>query len=234
MGAYPHPSLLVLLWLQAGPSCVEAEDGEEEGREEDCCWPAGGSGVRRPMNAFFLFCKRHRSVVRERYPHLENRAITKILGEWWASLEAHEKHTYTELAKQYKEAFMKANPDFKWCKMPTLPTRSPVTRTKGATTKGADTLRWSPPDEQTNCPPRSDMPRLPTLTSASLLLLPLPLFQFRRAAGLVDRRVHAKLGECLKQLLHVLRVVLSPASRKIWDVTGTGCGLHCVDTNLQL
>lgn len=143
---------------------MEGEDGEEEGRcgsEED--WSAG-SGVRRPMNAFFLFCKRHRSVVRERYPHLENRAITKILGEWWASLEAHEKHTYTELAKQYKEAFMKANPDFKWCKMPTLPTRSPVTRTKGATTKG-DTLRWSP--EQTNCP-RPDMQRLPTLTKDPL------------------------------------------------------------------
>lgn len=143
------------------------DDGEEEGccrGEEDWCGGAGGAGVRRPMNAFFLFCKRHRSVVRERYPHLENRAITKILGEWWASLEPHEKHTYTELAKQYKEAFMKANPDFKWCKMPTLPTRSPVTRTKGATTKG-DTLRWSP--EQTNCP-RSDMPRVPTLTKDPL------------------------------------------------------------------
>lgn len=143
------------------------DDVEEEGccrGEEDWCGGAGGAGVRRPMNAFFLFCKRHRSVVRERYPHLENRAITKILGEWWASLEPHEKHTYTELAKQYKEAFMKANPDFKWCKMPTLPTRSPVTRTKGATTKG-DTLRWSP--EQTNCP-RSDMPRVPTLTKDPL------------------------------------------------------------------
>ncbi|XP_065311297.1 HMG box transcription factor BBX isoform X2 [Dermacentor albipictus] len=154
----------------AGPSAealVVRDDGEDEGccrGEEDWCGGAGGAGVRRPMNAFFLFCKRHRSVVRERYPHLENRAITKILGEWWASLEPHEKHTYTELAKQYKEAFMKANPDFKWCKMPTLPTRSPVTRTKGATTKG-DTLRWSP--EQTNCP-RSDMPRVPTLTKDPL------------------------------------------------------------------
>ncbi|KAL3211856.1 hypothetical protein MRX96_036226 [Rhipicephalus microplus] len=123
----------------AGPSSttealVVRDDVEEEGccrGEEDWCGGAGGAGVRRPMNAFFLFCKRHRSVVRERHPHLENRAITKILGEWWASLEPHEKHTYTELAKQYKEAFMKANPDFKWCKMPTLPTRSPVTRTKG-------------------------------------------------------------------------------------------------------
>ncbi|KAK8778589.1 hypothetical protein V5799_020070 [Amblyomma americanum] len=82
---------------------VVRDDGEEEGccrGEEDWCGGAGGSGVRRPMNAFFLFCKRHRSVVRERYPHLENRAITKILGEWWASLEAPAKHTYTELAKQ--------------------------------------------------------------------------------------------------------------------------------------
>lgn len=143
---------------------MEDGGGEEEGfRGEEECWPAGG--VRRPMNAFFLFCKRHRSVVRERYPHLENRAITKILGEWWASLEAHEKHTYTELAKQYKEAFMKANPDFKWCKMPTLPTRSPVTRTKG--TKGVDALRWSPPED--HCPPRPpDMQRLPTLTKDPL------------------------------------------------------------------
>ncbi|KFM62559.1 HMG box transcription factor BBX, partial [Stegodyphus mimosarum] len=44
------------------------------------------SGVRRPMNAFFIFCKRHRDIVREKYPHLENRSITKILGEWWANL----------------------------------------------------------------------------------------------------------------------------------------------------
>lgn len=29
--------------------------------------------ARRPMNAFLIFCKRHRSIVRERYPNLENR-----------------------------------------------------------------------------------------------------------------------------------------------------------------
>lgn len=80
------------------------------------------------MNAFFIFCKRHRDVVREKYPHLENRSITKILGEWWANLEQEEKATYTDLAKQYKEAFMKANPDFKWYKMPTPPTRTLLTR----------------------------------------------------------------------------------------------------------
>lgn len=29
--------------------------------------------ARRPMNAFLIFCKRHRSIVREKYPNLENR-----------------------------------------------------------------------------------------------------------------------------------------------------------------
>lgn len=29
--------------------------------------------IRRPMNAFLIFCKRHRALVREKYPNLENR-----------------------------------------------------------------------------------------------------------------------------------------------------------------
>ncbi|CAH1796058.1 unnamed protein product [Owenia fusiformis] len=70
--------------------------------------------VRRPMNAFLIFCKRHRSVVRQKHPHLDNRTVTRILGEWWAKLGNEEKGVYTDLAKQYKDAFMKANPDYKW------------------------------------------------------------------------------------------------------------------------
>lgn len=35
--------------------------------------------VRRPMNAFLIFCKRHRALVREKYPNLENRlAIMRL------------------------------------------------------------------------------------------------------------------------------------------------------------
>lgn len=55
--------------------------------------------ARRPMNAFLIFCKRHRSIVRDRHPNLENRSITKILGDWWANLDKAEKNCYTELAK---------------------------------------------------------------------------------------------------------------------------------------
>ncbi|XP_063441732.1 uncharacterized protein LOC134722122 [Mytilus trossulus] len=70
--------------------------------------------VRRPMNAFLIFCKRHRSIVRERNPHLDNRSVTRILGDLWANIGDEEKNKYTDLAKQYKDAFMKANPDYKW------------------------------------------------------------------------------------------------------------------------
>ncbi|XP_060079857.1 uncharacterized protein LOC132559255 isoform X2 [Ylistrum balloti] len=70
--------------------------------------------VRRPMNAFLIFCKRHRTMVREKNPHLDNRSVTRILGDLWANLQEEEKSQYTDLAKQYKDAFMKANPDYKW------------------------------------------------------------------------------------------------------------------------
>lgn len=55
---------------------------------------------------------------------------------------------------------MKANPDFKWCKMPTPTTRTLLTRTKGG--KG-DSLRWSPdhPRAEENHA-EGDLPRLPT------------------------------------------------------------------------
>jgi len=72
----------------------------------------------QPMNAFLLFCKQHRQIVREKYPAIKNRSITKLLEEWWSSLAEDEKSPYTDLSIQYKEAFMKANPEFRWHKMP--------------------------------------------------------------------------------------------------------------------
>ncbi|XP_031332871.1 uncharacterized protein LOC116163162 [Photinus pyralis] len=84
--------------------------------------------ARRPMNAFLIFCKKHRPIVRQKFPHLENRGVTRILGEWWALLETGEKSCYTNLAKEYKDAFFSANPDFKWYKLPAPPLRTLNTR----------------------------------------------------------------------------------------------------------
>lgn len=58
--------------------------------------------ARRPPNAFLIFCKKHRPIVREKYPNLENRGVTKILGEWWALLHNTEKLPYNDLAKEVR------------------------------------------------------------------------------------------------------------------------------------
>ncbi|KAK0087061.1 hypothetical protein PV325_001842 [Microctonus aethiopoides] len=84
--------------------------------------------ARRPMNAFLIFCKRHRKSVRKHFPHLENRAVTRVLGEWWAILRPDQKISYINLAQEYKDAFLHANPDFKWYKLPAPPLRTLSTR----------------------------------------------------------------------------------------------------------
>jgi len=68
--------------------------------EETACSELSKPGVKRPMNAFLIFCKRQRSHVREKNPHVDNRSVTRILGDLWANLDVDEKSTYTNLAKQ--------------------------------------------------------------------------------------------------------------------------------------
>lgn len=78
--------------VQCGSTTEEAEEDSNEQR------------ARRPMNAFLLFCKRHRSLVRQEHPRLDNRGATKILADWWAVLEPKEKQKYTDMAKEVSTA----------------------------------------------------------------------------------------------------------------------------------
>ncbi|XP_059411721.1 protein capicua homolog isoform X2 [Carassius carassius] len=71
--------------------------------------------IRRPMNAFMIFSKRHRALVHQRHPNQDNRTVSKILGEWWYALGPKEKKKYHDLAFQVKEAHFRAHPDWKWC-----------------------------------------------------------------------------------------------------------------------
>uniref|UniRef100_A0A2S2R6V4 Putative transcription factor capicua n=1 Tax=Sipha flava TaxID=143950 RepID=A0A2S2R6V4_9HEMI len=71
--------------------------------------------IRRPMNAFMIFSKRHRALVHQRHPNQDNRTVSKILGEWWYALEPDQKQKYHELATEVKEAHFKAHPEWKWC-----------------------------------------------------------------------------------------------------------------------
>ncbi len=59
-----------------------------------------GDHIRRPMNAFMIFSKRHRALVHQRHPNQDNRTVSKILGEWWYALGPKEKQKYHDLAFQ--------------------------------------------------------------------------------------------------------------------------------------
>lgn len=71
--------------------------------------------IRRPMNAFMIFSKRHRGLVHQKHPNQDNRTVSKILGEWWYALKPEEKNQYHELASEVKEAHFKTYPEWKWC-----------------------------------------------------------------------------------------------------------------------
>uniref|UniRef100_A0A8C8YZ44 HMG box transcription factor BBX n=1 Tax=Prolemur simus TaxID=1328070 RepID=A0A8C8YZ44_PROSS len=146
-GAGKRPKRKCLQWhpLLAKKLLDFSEEEEEEDEEEDIdkVQLLGADGLeqdvgeteddespeqraRRPMNAFLLFCKRHRSLVRQEHPRLDNRGATKILADWWAVLDPKEKQKYTDMAKEYKDAFMKANPGYKWCPTTNKPVKSPA------------------------------------------------------------------------------------------------------------
>lgn len=90
--------------------------------------------IRRPMNAFMIFSKRHRAVVHQRHPNQDNRTVSKILGEWWYALGPEEKQKYHDLASEVKEAHFKAHPDWKWCSKDRR--KSSTTGFKGNETRG--------------------------------------------------------------------------------------------------
>ncbi|XP_067209747.1 protein capicua homolog isoform X3 [Linepithema humile] len=128
--------------------------------------------IRRPMNAFMIFSKRHRAVVHQRHPNQDNRTVSKILGEWWYALKPEEKQKYHELALEVKEAHFKAHPDWKWCskdrsrKSSTTSFKGSESRTKlNSTGEETDPLQCS----------SSEDPLVDPLTISSVDEVPTPI-----------------------------------------------------------
>lgn len=90
-----RPQQAGLFRQEQGAAQAQCGSTTEEAEED-----AGEQRARRPMNAFLLFCKRHRSLVRQEHPRLDNRGATKILADWWAVLDPKEKQKYTDMAKE--------------------------------------------------------------------------------------------------------------------------------------
>ena len=66
------------------------------------------------MNAFMIFSQRYRPIVHSQHPNSDNRAVSKILGEKWYSLNTSEKKYYHDYASRLKQEHFKAHPEWKW------------------------------------------------------------------------------------------------------------------------
>uniref|UniRef100_A0A8C6XBD1 HMG box transcription factor BBX n=1 Tax=Naja naja TaxID=35670 RepID=A0A8C6XBD1_NAJNA len=132
---------------------ILSADGLDHDADETEDEESSEQRARRPMNAFLLFCKRHRSLVRQEHPRLDNRGATKILADWWSLLEPKEKQKYTDMAKEYKDAFMKANPGYKWC-----PSTNKPVKTQSPTLTNRKKLWAFPPEVTKDLPsPKKQM-----------------------------------------------------------------------------
>ena len=61
-----------------------------------------------------IFSQRYRPIVHSQHPNSDNRAVSKILGEKWYSLNQDEKKKYHEIATQLKQEHFKLHPEWKW------------------------------------------------------------------------------------------------------------------------
>lgn len=99
--------------IQNAATAAAAASGAAHKEPQSPC--AKDNKIRRPMNAFMIFSKKHRSLVHEKHPNQDNRTVSKILGEWWYALGSDGKTQYHVLASEMKEAHFKAHPEWKWC-----------------------------------------------------------------------------------------------------------------------
>ncbi|KAL5273124.1 CIC family protein [Megaselia abdita] len=129
--------------------------------------PATKNKIRRPMNAFIIFSKKHRKLVHKKHPNQDNRTVSKILGEWWYALKPEEKAKYHELASSVKDAHYKAHPEWKWCSKDRRKSSSGGNKMRHDSVDGSDSLDEKSPKTPTTSMLLSDNGEVNNLSGGS-------------------------------------------------------------------
>eukprot|EP00111_Clytia_hemisphaerica_P005365 TCONS_00015508-protein len=72
------------------------------------------SRVKRPMNSFMVWAQTARKKLAEKYPHLHNAHLSKMLGKLWKMLSPEEKQPYVEEAARLDKRHKDEHPEYKY------------------------------------------------------------------------------------------------------------------------
>ncbi|EDO37719.1 predicted protein, partial [Nematostella vectensis] len=68
--------------------------------------------VKRPMNAFMIWARLHRSTIAKRYPQANNAEISIRLGEIWNDLSSEQQKPYFDEATRLKDKHKAEHPNW--------------------------------------------------------------------------------------------------------------------------
>eukprot|EP00041_Stephanoeca_diplocostata_P016776 m.331593 g.331593 ORF g.331593 m.331593 type:complete len:345 (-) comp20482_c0_seq1:349-1383(-) len=74
--------------------------------------------IARPMNSFMVFAQEYRAQLRTTHPEIDNKEISKMLGQKWKNLTEQEKKKYVNEAERLAEQHKKDHPDWKFVRAP--------------------------------------------------------------------------------------------------------------------
>jgi len=91
------------------------ENSKEMAINRDFASPSRNSKtkIRRPINAFLLYCNENRPQLKVENPGVKHVHISKILAIQWKRLQPERKNEYLEMARAIKESHGIANPGMK-------------------------------------------------------------------------------------------------------------------------
>ncbi|XP_002161752.3 transcription factor SOX-18 [Hydra vulgaris] len=75
---------------------------------------AKNSRVKRPMNSFMVWAQTARKKLAEKYPHLHNAHLSKMLGKLWKMLSPDEKQPYVLEASRLDKLHKDEHPEYKY------------------------------------------------------------------------------------------------------------------------
>jgi hypothetical protein len=83
----------------------EGTDAEEKTTRKSKKTKKDNTGPKKPISAYFFYCRDVRPQLKEDHPELKGTDVTKKMGEMWRGLSEDEKSLFADLAEKDKERY---------------------------------------------------------------------------------------------------------------------------------